>query len=289
PVLRTTPPNASLGLAAGDFWQYDRVPYTTLDGKTVDLYSIKILDYNGDGVVNAADVAWVGANSGFQVMNMSAIESVLGTKAKRDYQGYQLVFNKRYSNRWQALASMLYSHSTGMANRIYSQDMNFEGPMVTDNNWMSSLNYTINNMTGTLPFTPKFEFKVSGSYTVPKVELDLGVRFRMHTGRPVWRLEGISQITQWNFPGPPGGVLEGGIGSIVGVTKPLYLPAQAIVDFRLEKTFKIARYGSFNVVLDVFNLFNANQPNSIDYQWEFGRVNGVLSPRAFRLSFMYQF
>jgi len=287
PVMRTSVP--ALGLSAGDFWPYDRVSYTTLEGKTVELYSIKVLDYNGDGVADAADVAWVGANSAYQVMNMSAIQSLIGAKAKRDYQGYQLVFTKRYSNRWQMLASLLYSHSNGMANRIYSQDMNFEGPMVTDNNWMSSLNYTVDNMTGPLPFTPKFELKISGSYTIPKVELDLGLRFRMHTGRPVWQLEALSEITQWNYPGPSGSVLEGGIGSIVGETTPQYLPAQAIVDFRLEKTFKLAKYGSFNVILDVFNLFNSNTPTSLDYQWEYGRVNAILDPRTFRLSFLYQF
>jgi outer membrane receptor protein involved in Fe transport len=287
PVMATSVP--ALGLVAGQMWPYERVPYTTLDGKTVQLYSIKVLDYNGDGVVDAADVAWVGANSNYQVMNMSAIQSLIGAKAKRDYQGYQLVFTKRYSNRWQMLGSLLYSHSNGMADRLYSQDMNFEGPMVTDNNWMSSLNYTINEMTGPLPFTPKFELKISGSYTIPKVELDLGLRFRMHTGRPIWQLEGISQITQYNYPGPSGSVLEGGVGSIVGETTPQYLPAQTIVDFRLEKTFKLAKYGSFSVVLDVFNLFNSNTPTSLDYQWEYGRVNGILDPRTFRLTFLYQF
>jgi len=282
--------NVPIRTDTGQMWTYDRVPFTTLDGKTVQLYSIKWLDYNGDGVIDNADLLWISQHSGYQVMNMSAIESVLGAKAKRDYQGYQLVFNKRYSNRWQALASLLYSHSTGMANRIYSQDMNFEGPMVEDNNWMSTLNYTINNMTGPLPFTPKFELKVSGSYTIPKVELDLGLRFRLHTGRPVWELMDDIPIHSYSN-NPPGGIIGSGIGSIVAEdpTHPLYLPTQTIVDFRLEKTFRMANYGSFNVILDVLNLFNANTPTSLDYQWNFGRVNAILDPRTFRISFLYQF
>ncbi len=281
--------NVPVNRVTGQMWTYDRVPFTTLDGKTVQLYSIHVQDYNEDGVVDGQDVAWIAANTGFQVMNMSAVESLLGIKARRDYTGYQLVFNKRYSNRWQGLASLLFSSSSGMANRIYAQDMNFEGPMVEDNTWMSSLNYTINDMTGPLPFTPKFELKISGSYTIPKVELDLGLRFRMHTGRPVWELQALTEITQWNYPGPPGGVVDQGIGSIVGETAPQYLPPQAIVDFRLEKTFKLARYGSFNVVLDVFNLFNSDTPTSIDYQWQYGKIGGILDPRTFRLSFLYQF
>ncbi|MGZ5470037.1 MAG: hypothetical protein ACXWG5_12860, partial [Candidatus Aminicenantales bacterium] len=210
-----------------------------------------------------------------------------GVKPKRDFQGYQLVFNKRYSNRWQMLGSFLYTHSEGMANRIYSQDMNFEGPMVTDNNWMSTLNYTINNMTGPLPFTPKFEFKLSGSYTIPGIEVDLGARYRMHTGRPAWQLEGIPEHSQWG--NPPGGVIGAGTGTIVSSQTPFYYPTQSILDFRVEKAVKIARYGAVHIVLDVFNLFNADTPNSIDYQWEFGKIGGILAPRSYRLSFLYQF
>jgi hypothetical protein len=185
------------------------------------------------------------------------------------------------------LGSLLYTHSSGMANRVYAQSMNFEGPMVTDNNWMSTLNYTINNMTGPLPFTPKFEFKLSGSYTVPGIEVDLGARFRLHTGRPVWQLEGIPQHSPW--ADPPGGVIDGGIGSIVSSATPFYLPTQSILDFRVEKAVRLAKYGSVHIVLDVFNLFNSNTPTDLDYQWEFGKVGGILSPRAFRLSFLYQF
>ena len=294
PVLAAAPPNTALGLHAGDIWPYDRKPSTTLDGTSVDLYSIQVLDYNGDGVVNGLDVAWIGSNSGSQVMNLDspAVQRLIGSKTKREFTGYQLVLNKRYSNRWQLLGSLLFSSSTGFGDRIFAQDMNFEGTMVTDNNFMGSLNYTINNLTGTLPFTPKFELKISGSYTIPKVELDLGLRFRMHTGRPVWELQSLNELSQWNFglPSTPAdAVVEGGTGTIVGVSKPHYLPNQAIVDFRLEKTFKLPKYGSLNFIVDVFNLFNSNTPNSIEYQFPFGSVRGVLTPRTYRLSFLYQF
>ncbi len=282
PVLRNGVPG--LGLSAGDYWPYDRVPFTTLEGQVVSLYSIKWLDYNQDGKIDNADIHWISNNSDYRVENMSPFD---GVKPKRDFQGYQLVFNKHYSNRWQMLGSFLYTHSAGMANRIYSQSMNFEGPMVTDNNWMSTLNYTINNMTGPLPFTPKFEFKLSGSYSIPGIDVDLGARFRMHTGRPVWRLEEIPVRSEWG--GSADSIIGGGVGTIVSSTSPLYLPTQSILDFRLEKAVRIARYGAVHIVLDVFNLFNSNTPNDLDYQWEFGKVGGILDPRTFRLSFLYQF
>ena len=99
------------------------------------------------------------------------------------------------SDRWQALASVLYSSSNGIGRRSFRQDFNVEGPMFYDDNWMGNLNYTINNLEGPLPFTPKWEIKVSGSYTVPKIEVDLGARLRFMTGRPMWMLEHYPQHT----------------------------------------------------------------------------------------------
>jgi hypothetical protein len=250
------------------------------------LYSIKWLDYNGDGVIDQYDVRWVGQNSTSKVVNMGSFD---GIKPKRDYAALQLVFNKRYSNRWQGLASVVWAYSSGMANRIFGNDMNAEGPMFYDNNWMGTLNYTINNLQGPLPFVPKLEFKVSGSYTIPYIELDLGARFRIHSGRPLWRLE--TYPVHDFYSNPPGGVIGGGIGSIVAEdpTKPDYLPTQTILDLRLEKSVKLGGYGRLGVIVDIFNVFNNNTANSVDNQFEFGRIGGIIEPRTYRLSFEYQF
>jgi len=156
--------NIPINNATGQEWEYDRVPFTTLSGQTVMLYSIKWLDYNGDGVIDQYDVRWVSQHSGYKVANMATFD---GVKPKRDYAALQLVFNKRYSDRWQGQASFVYAYSSGMANRIFGNDMNAEGPMFEDNNWMSTLNYAINNLKGTLPLVPKFKYNFSRSYTVP--------------------------------------------------------------------------------------------------------------------------
>jgi len=272
--------------ATGQEWEYDRIPFTTAAGQTVQLYSIKWRDYNNDGAIDGGDVRWIGENSTYRVVNMGEYD---GVKPKRDYMGFQLVFNKRYSNRWQMLGSVLYSKSEGMANRIFGNSMNAEGPMFTDNTWMGSLNYTINNLEGPLPFVPKFEFKLSGSYTIPYIELDLGARFRLHTGRPIWTLEEIPVHSEW--ANPTGGVLSGGVGSIVAgdPKNPNHLPTQALLDLRAEKTFRFSSLGTLSIILDIFNVFNANTPNTIDNQWEFGKVGGIVEPRSFRFSFQYRF
>jgi len=272
--------------ATGEEWEYDRVPYTTAAGQTVQLYSIKWLDYNGDGSIDNADIHWIGENSDYRVVNMGEYD---GIKPKRDYMGFQLVFNKRFSNRWQMLGSVLYSTSEGMANRIFGNDMNAEGPMFYDNTWMGSLNYTINNLEGPLPFVPKLEFKVSGSYTIPYIELDLGARFRFHTGRPIWTMEEIPVRSEWG--GAEGSIIGGGVGTIVAgdPESPDYLPTQTILDLRAEKSFSISKLGTLSIILDMFNVFNAKTPNSVDNQWEYGLVGGLVDPRSFRFSFLYRF
>jgi len=279
--------NIPINRATGQEWEYERIPYRTAAGQTVQLYSIVFKDYNGDGQVDGNDVQWIGANGTYRVQNMPAYD---GITPRRDYHGFQLVVNRKYSDRWQALASLLYSKSDGMASRTMRQDSNVEGPMVTDDTWMGSLNYTVNNLEGPLPYTPRFELKASGSYKIPRLEVDLGIRFRLHTGRPVWKLESYPQHTQW--AAPPGGVIDpGGVDRIIAIdpTKPDYLPTQSILDLRLEKAFKLGGQKAFSVVLDGFNVFNVNTATNIDYQWEYGKVTGIVGSRRFRVSARYQF
>jgi hypothetical protein len=118
--------------------------------------------------------------------------------------------------------------------------------------------------------------------------MDLGLRFRFHTGRPLWRLEPYSVATEWGQP--EGSVIPGGgTGRIVSSTTPTYLPSLAIFDIRAEKAFKLARYGSLHVVLDIFNIFNDANVTNAEYSGLWGRITGISDARRFRLSFMYQF
>ena len=277
--------NVPINRVTGEEWEYDRVPFELESGEIVDLYGIKWQDYNGDGVVDGSDIAWIGNNGTFRVENMQSYD---GKKPQRTYQAVQLVLNKRYSNRWQGLASVVYSWSDGTAQRTMRQNDNMMGPMVTDDTWMGTLNYTINNMEGPLPFVPKWEVKASGSYTVPYVELDLGLRFRMHTGRPLWKLENYPVRSQWG--GIEGSVITGfGLNRLVGSTEPTYLPTLAVFDLRLEKAFRIRTYGAIHVVMDVLNVFNKANVTNIDYAGLWGRITGITDGRRFRLSLMYQF
>jgi hypothetical protein len=245
-------------------------------------------DYDGNGVVDSDDVAWVGNNSTSKVQNLPAFD---GKTPVRDYHAAQLVFRKRYSNRWQALASLVYSSSDGFSRRSFRQDFNVEGPMFYDDNFMGNLNYTINNLEGPLPFTPVWEAKLSGSYTIPKIEVDLGGRLRFMTGRPMWMLDNYPQHTQ--FGDPPGGVIDpGGHNQVVAIdpNSPDHLPELALLDLHAEKAFKLGGAKELKVVIDGFNIFNTNTATDMSVNSEgYGRITNIPQGRRFRLGARFQF
>jgi len=275
----------------GQEFQYERVPYTTQYGEQIDLYGIVWLDYNGDGVVDGGDIGWIDTNTDREVRNMPEID---GKKPRRIYHGVQLTMKKRFSNRWQMLASLLWSTSDGMAARSIRQDFNVEGPMIFDTNWLAGLNQTLNTMEGPLPHTPVWEFKLSGSYRIPYVETDLGLRLRYNSGRPLWPLEAIPTSTQWGQP--VGGVITTGGSHVVSIdpNDPWYLPSEIVLDLRLDKGFALGDYGVLRAALDILNVFNEDAVTNAGYGGAMepilGRVSGLTFPsRKIRLSLSFQF
>jgi len=266
-------------------WEYERVDYTTSYGETVSLWGIVHKDYNGDGSIDSNDIQWVSDHGDFYWRNMPDID---GKKARRLYHGFQLVFQKRYSNRWQMLASLLFSKSDGFAARSKRQDFIIEGPNITNDAWLGGLNQLVNNMEGPLPFTPKFELKVSGSYKIPKIELDVGLRFRFSTGRAIWPLEGVPTMTPWSATG----VITSGESSMVAIdpNDPFYYPSYKVLDLHLERAFELGP-GRLHLMLDCFNVFNEGAvTNALWSAAAFGRVVGITYPsRKLKLSALYAF
>jgi hypothetical protein len=163
-------------------------------------------------------------------------------------------------------------------------------------------------MEGPLPYTPRFEFKLAANYTIPKIEVDLGIRFRLHTGRPAWVLSEVQRIDQYNYDPENadlmehGVILNGGGGMPQQIVAqdpnaPLWLPVMSILDLHLEKTFAFGR-GNLHILFDTFNLFDASDvTNAMVKKVEIGnivtrdvgRVVGLTTPRTFRLGVMYDF
>jgi len=280
--------NIPINRVTGEEWQYELKPYTTSQGQQVMLYSVLHLDYDGNGVIDGDDIQWISENGTSRVQNMPTFE---GVKPKRDYHAFQLVFKKRYSDRWQGLASVLYSTSDGISRRSFRQDFNVEGPMFYDDNWMGNLNYAANNLEGPLPFTPKWELKLNGSYTIPGIEVDLGARLRIVTGRGVWRLDNYPEISASG--GRPDGVINpGGLPQVVAVdpNSPDYLPTEKFLDLHAEKAFKLGGTKAVHLVVDGFNVFNSNAPINTSVVGDgYGRVTNIPQGRRFRAGVRFQF
>ncbi len=269
-------------------WEYE-VKTQVVNGQEVSLYSIVLKDYDENGLIDGEDIQWIYSHQDFEWRNMPDFPLQAGgsvVKAERKFQGLQLTFNKRQD-----------------------QDYNMEGTNIWSDQWLGGVNQTINNMEGPMPFTPRFEFKINGNYTIPKIEVDIGLRFRLHTGRPVWVLSQIRQLDPWNFDPEDTDLLEHAVictqagyeGQIVAQdpTDPLYMPFLSILDMRLEKSFNLGR-GRLRVMLDGFNLLGSKAvtnamvkkvsvPDTDILLRDVGRVVGLVSPRNFRLGLMYSF
>lgn len=283
--------NIPINRSTGQPYQYERVPFVTDSGQTVELYSIVKQDYDGDGKFDVNDVQFIWDNTDFEVNNMPELD---GFNPSRIYDGLQFTMTKRFSNRAQMLASFLYSKSNGPANRNNFQDWNIEGPEIFDSAFFGSMNNSINNMSGPLPFTPKYEIKLSGSYMVPKIDTDLGLRLRSNSGRPYWFLQSYPTLAPWSEPDDlQTGILDTGAPSVIVMSdpgKPLFLPWTAILDLRVAKYFTFGRGQTLQTSLDVFNLFNTGSVSNVDYQYNLGTVTAVTSPsRKFRVGLSYQF
>ena len=115
-------------------------------------------------------------------------------------------------------------------------------------------------------------------------------------------------LDQWNYdPENPdllsrAVILEssGGMpGQIVAQdpTKPLYLPAQKILDLRLEKSFTLGK-GKLRLTLDGFNVLDSKDVTNAMCKKivvadivarQVGRVVGIVMPRHFRLGVIFSF
>jgi hypothetical protein len=279
--------NIPINRETGQQWEYERIPFQTSEGQNLSLYSVVHQDYDGNGVIDGADVAFVEDNNTYSVQNLPEFD---GNLPERDYHGAQAVIRKRL-DRWQALASVLYSSSSGFSRRSFRQDFNVELPMFYDDNWMGNLNYAVNNLEGPLPFTPTWETKISASYSIPGIEVDLGGRLRFMTGRPVWRLDNYPQHTQ--FGDPPGGIIiPGGLPQVVSVdvNEPDNLPNLTLFDLHAAKIFRLNERQAVHVVLDGFNLFNTNVATDMGVVGEgYGNITNIPQGRRFRFGLRFEF
>jgi len=192
----------------------------------------------------------------------------------RKYEGVEILFNKRFSNRWQLLASYVYGKATGTINNSFGGDIGWGGAKSDPNSWI--------NAKGNLTSDPTHMIKIQGTYVLP-FDISLTGYFSGITG-DAWttrlRTQGFNQ------------------GRITFFTEPRgsnHYPMEKILSFRLEKIFTLAQKYRLGVMVDVFNVFNANTINAwgtrIGYDWIPGdtpstdghNLLGISTPRQARI------
>ena len=187
------------------------------------------------------------------------------------------------------MASILYAKSEGIANRLAAQDWNIEGTMIMDRSFISSPNDFINNLSGPLPFSPEWEIKLNGSYTIPVVELNLGLRYRFNSGRHYWVVQELPRRVSWNEDGP---ISQSTSILTNDPEKPNQLPAMNLFDLNLQRSFRFGDRLALTLSLDCFNLFNSGIVTNAVYNTnsgDIGTITGLTQPRKFKFGLTLEF
>lgn len=193
----------------------------------------------------------------------------------RQYHGVEVLFNKRFSNRWQLLASYVWSKTTGTIDNGFGDDVGWGGSTYDPNFWI--------NRDGKCTNDPTHMIKLQGSYIFP-LDIHFNAYFRYITGSTYTR--GV------RFR------LDQGRRTILseehGARR---LEDQALLDLRLEKTFMFGDKVRLGLLMDIFNVFNDDSITSwgstINSSWfpdlsqyassDGHKVYSLVSPRAIRL------
>ena len=200
--------------------------------------------------------------------------------AKRTYQALEFVFEKRMTNKWQLLGSIVYSKYYGNIGAAQAQYM--ESAFNTPNYYI--------NRTGRLDYDRPLIVKFQGTYQLP-YGINLSGYFIHSSGAPfnrvlqVWTPNSQSYIT----------VNAEAQGS-------RREPSWNRLDLRLEKEFGIGDFGRFGLFMDVYNALNSAtisisssdagiiQPDGSfikDANWH--KVSSVSTPRIIKFGARFSF
>jgi len=276
--------------ATGEYWEWEELPYTTWTGQETTVFQVPLRDYDGSGTIDFDDVKFIQDNTHYRALNA---KEIAGKDVERTYQGVQLVFNKRYSNRWQMLASFNWNDSDGFAPRQVDQYWYIDIPLVHNTPNGSSPNHYTNNLSGPLLMTPEVLFKLAGSYKIPVIETDLGLRVRYDSGQALFPIEALPSYAGWESSFREGAIVTPGFHDYMvadDANNADWLPSKTLFDINLSKDFPLGDVGSLWVSFDVFNALNDGSANKVGYgQGDYGRVYALVAPRHYRLGVKFSF
>ena len=187
----------------------------------------------------------------YLITNYKAGDNWILLNPYRKYSGLEVLFNKRFSNRWQVVASYVYSKTHGTIDNGTADDINYGGGTNDPNFYI--------NADGNATYDPTHMIKIQASYLVPVVDLNVSAYFHGITGNawtPRYRTRYLNQGRVTFFLEPRGSE---------------HYPMEKVLDVRLEKIFTLAGKYRLGLLFDVFNVFNVNTITSwgtrSSYDW----------------------
>jgi len=198
---------------------YEEVSYTVPEtGETFTLYNR----------LNPSDVAYI-------ITNIDKNDPWINVDVYRNYIGLELLFHKRFSNKWQLLASYVYGRAYGTRDNGFGDDVGWGGDTESPNYWINSEGHCTNDNTHMI--------KLQGTYVFP-----YGINFTMH----FHAITGDTWTTRARTPR----FNQGRVTFNAEQQGSNHYPIVPVLDIRLEKTFTIAERYRIGVMADIFNVFN---------------------------------
>ncbi len=188
----------------------------------------------------------------------------------------EVSLSMRYTNGWSMMASYVWQNSRGLIGTDWASSL-------TSSTLYNDPNAHINAI-GRLPLERRNQVKLQGTVAGPW-GVNVSGFFHYFSGQRYTRTLANTDL------GLP---LSQGQAIIYADTKGSSgLPAQVILDLRLEKVFHMGNY-SLGIFADGFNLLNANEATEVQTRSGsatliFGEMTRIMDPRAIRLGFRFEF
>ena len=203
--------------------------------------------------------------------------------AERDYDGIELVLEKRFSNNWSMSASYVYGKSRGLIGTEF-------GDSHTGTAYFDNPNTHVNAL-GSFNLERRQQFKLQAMVKGPW-GINIGAFYRLLGGRRYQRTINSDDL---GLPLNQGD--EDVYAEKRGSRK---YPDISVIDMHLEKMFRIGKV-RLSLFADIFNLFNINTASDIyEYSSRSTSINGIpvvfgdteaiyTPPRIFRLGTRIEF
>jgi len=218
----------------------------------------------------------------------AAFADIVPFTPSRKYQGIEFTFRKRFSNRWQLFAAYTYSKASGSDDNSWGEYEENRTSSLGSSVLFLNPNWAINSE-GRLTRDHPHIFKLAGSVVLP-FDITLGGFYQISSGPSYNRNFRVPEDIDPDAVGVFSGTLR-----FYGEEKGSFrYPTQHNLDLRLEKFFTFGDGMRLGILMDMFNVLNADTITSVEERIEpgrdpFGFARGITGAREFRFGIHFEF